>query len=136
MILLKLDLQNNREMIKKFERKENYERSLINIKQCTENRASKNHSLAVNTNRVYIKINGVHCYLTDYCCSLKTFYVDLHFNPKVQHNKCVLGCVRVYVCSSTCVKPFNVKLCFTCPYFNAFIVTFIRGIFKYLFTNH
>ena len=55
MILLKLDLQNNREMIKKFERKENYERSLINIKQCTENRTSKNHSLAVNTNRVYNK---------------------------------------------------------------------------------
>jgi len=55
MILLKLDLQNNREMVKKFERKQNYERSLINIKQCTENRTSKNHSLAVNTNRVYNK---------------------------------------------------------------------------------
>ena len=55
MILLKLDLQSNREIVKKFKRKQNYERSLINIKQCTENRTSKNHSLEVNTNRVYNK---------------------------------------------------------------------------------
>ena len=53
--IIKLDLQSNREMVKKFERKQNYERILINIKQCTENRTSKNHSLTVNTNRVYNK---------------------------------------------------------------------------------